>query len=131
MSRPGGSVRSCSAMATRKGSARGHQPGTPVVVLVASAFNDAAPFVVFGAFMLLFAVQARQRGQSVNDYLYARNREAFASMKPGWWKVPVAFAAVLWAALWIASGFKPIGLVALPLVVGWVPFWGVVFRAYF
>jgi hypothetical protein len=101
------------------------------VVIFAIALNAAAPFLVFGVFMLLFAIQARRRGQSVNEYLYARNRQTFTNLKPGWWKLPVTFSALAWTAVWIASGLKPILLVALPLVVLWIPLWGLAFRAYF
>jgi hypothetical protein len=75
-------------------------------VILASALNDAAPFIVFAAFMLLFSVQARRRGRSVNAYLNARNRETFTNPKPGWWKLRVAGSAVLWVVFWVASGFK-------------------------
>src|SRR3954471_22490865 len=101
------------------------------MVVLAGAVNDAAPFMVFGAFMLFFAFQASRRGQSVNDYLYARNRETFTNLKPGWWRLPVALAAAAWAVLRIASGFKLVLLVALPVVVLWIPVWTLVFRAYF
>jgi hypothetical protein len=105
--------------------------GYSEAMVVASVINDIAPFAVFGAFMLLFTIQARRRGQSVDDYLYARNRETFTNLKPGWWRLPVAFAAAAWAVLWIASGFKLVLLVALPVVVLWIPVWTLVFRAYF
>lgn len=107
------------------------EPGTACIVVMALSINDAVPFLVFGAFMLLFTFQARRGGQSVNDYLRGRNRETFLNLKPGWWKVPVGCSAVIWAVVWIGSGFKPILLAALPLVVLWIPFWGLVFRAYF
>jgi hypothetical protein len=100
-------------------------------IVLASALNDAAPFLAFGAFLLLFMAQARRRGQSVSQYLTERNRGTFTNLRPGWWKVPVAFSVLAWTALWIASGFKRIALAVLPLVVLWIPFWGLVLRAYF
>jgi hypothetical protein len=101
------------------------------MVIVASALNTAAPLVAFGAFMLIFAVQARRQGKSVKEYLHERNRHTFTHLRPGWWKLPVAFSAVIWAIFWIASGFRPIALVLLPVVVLWIPLWALVFRAYF
>lgn len=98
---------------------------------LASVVNDAGPFVVFGLFMLIFSVQARRRGQSINEYLNARNRETFTNLKPGWWKWPVAGAALLWAVFWAASGFKPAALIVLPVVVLWIPMCTLGFRAYF
>jgi hypothetical protein len=100
-------------------------------VYLASVVNDAGPFVVFGLFMLIFSVQARRRGQSINEYLNARNRETFTNLKPGWWKWPVAGAALLWAVFWAASGFKPAALIVLPVVVLWIPMCTLGFRAYF
>jgi hypothetical protein len=100
-------------------------------VILASVLNDAAPFIVFAAFMLLFSVRARRRGRSVNAYLNARNRETFTNPKPGWWKLPAAGSAVLWVVFWVASGFEAIALIALPVAVLWLPLWGLVFRAYF
>lgn len=100
-------------------------------MVIAIALRPALPFIIFGAFMLLFTVKARRRGQSVNDYLNARNRETFTNLKPGWWKLPAALSALMWAGLWVASGFRLILLVALPIVVLWIPVWGTLFRAYF
>lgn len=105
----------------------------PPTVLIAATHSNfgPAPFIVFGAFMVVFAILARRRRQSVNEYLRARNRETFRHLKPGWWKPHVAFALVIWLIVWISSGFKLILLAALPVVLLWVPFWGSIFRWYY
>lgn len=103
------------------------------MVLIAARNSNFSPlpFIVFGAFMVVFAILARRRGQSVKDYLRSRNRETFLNLKPGWWKSHVAFAVVIWLVVWIGSGFKLILLVALPVVLLWVPLWGTAFRWYY
>jgi hypothetical protein len=102
------------------------------VLMAARSSNfSPAPFIVFVAFLVLFAVRARRRGQSVNEYLRSRNRETFLNLRPGWWKPHVVFALVVWMVVWISSGFKLIVLVALPLVLVWVPFWGTAIGWYY
>lgn len=106
--------------------------GPPTTLIAASRTSfSPAPFIVFGAFMLVFVILARRRGQSVNEYLRSRNRQTFLNLRPGWWKPHVAFGLAIWAVVWISSGFKLILLVALPLVLAWVPFWGTAIRWYY
>lgn len=105
----------------------------PLTVLIAARGSNfsPAPFIVFGVFMVVFAILARRRGQSVSEYLRSRNRETFLNLRPGWWKPHVLFALIVWTAVWISSGLKLIVLVALPLVLVWVPFWGIAIRWYY
>lgn len=100
-------------------------------MVVANVLTSARPVIVFCAFVVGFAIQARRRGQSVNEYLWQRNRTTFRNLKPGWWKPHVVFAALGWTVVLVTVGFKLVLVAALPLVLLWVPLWGFVLRSYF
>jgi hypothetical protein len=99
------------------------------VPVATSVVQTALPFVVFAAFLAIFAIKGRRRGQTGRQYVEARNRETFtAPLKPGWWRIHVAWALTLWTVLFVASGFRLVLLAFLPLVVLWVPLWTLVIR---
>lgn len=105
---------------------------TPAALIAATHTSfSPAPFIVFAGFTAVFVILARRRGQSVHEYLRSRNRQTFLNLRPGWWKIHVAFGLAIWTVVWISSGFKLILLVALPVVLAWVPFWGSVIRWYY
>jgi len=51
--------------------------------------SEVLPFIVFGAFLLFFFVQAQREGLTVNEWM--RRRNAATPYTPGWWK-PMARA---------------------------------------
>jgi hypothetical protein len=75
------------------------------------------PLLVFGAFLTLFAVQARREGKSTPEWLRARNRESVHT--PGWWKPAAVLIAVLVAIfigyVTIDQGFKVEYLLVIPI----------------
>jgi hypothetical protein len=99
------------------------------VLLATSVVQTALPFVLFAAFMVAFAIKGRRRGLTGRQYINARNRDTFtAPLKPGWWRLHVAWAVVAWTVIFVASGFRLVLLAFLPVVVLWVPLWTLVIR---
>jgi len=67
----------------------------------------------------------------MHDHVRSRNQETFRNLRPRWWTPHVVFALAAWAVVWVQSNFRPILLIALPLVVLWVPLWGTVFSRWY
>jgi Na+/H+-dicarboxylate symporter len=93
-----------------------------------SASDVLIPVIFFAAFMAYFAVRARRDGKPVRQWIDDRNHRTFTNLRPGWWIPHVAFALSAWTAIFIASGFKPVLFLALPVVVLWVPLWTLALR---
>src|SRR4051794_27998053 len=82
----------------------------------------ALPFALFVAFLGYFSLRARRDGMDTGAWIHERNRRTFTTpLKPGWWIPYVVFAGAAWTVLFVVSGFKLVLLVALPVVVLWVP----------
>jgi peptidoglycan/LPS O-acetylase OafA/YrhL len=81
---------------------------------------EVLPFLVFAGFVLLFYVQARRSGMTMNEWFEARN--AARPYVPGWWKpaaVLVAGLLVLVIAVATAKhGFKWAYLLTIPILGG-------------
>lgn len=90
------------------------------------------PFAAFAVFMGYFALRARRDGVSTKTWIDGRNRRTFtAPLKPGWWIPYVVFAVAAWTVLFIVSGFKLPLLIALPVIVLWVPLGMLAFRWFY
>jgi hypothetical protein len=62
------------------------------------------------------------------DSLDDRNRRTFQNLTLRKLIPHIVFAALAWTLLFVVSGFKPILLVALPVVLLWFPAMGGAFR---
>jgi len=92
----------------------------------------ALPFLVLGAFLLLFHIRARREGKTAQQWLRDRNRATFS--RPGWWRLPAAWTGVVlvvffvfatvvdgfrWLLLALCVGFGVVAVVSMALVGWW------------